>query len=189
MIVDGYTMDSLWIDFLNSDLHDPLGQALDRDRLRDPAWLRKFTETWKLPRIDGECDPVRSALAELRGALQGLVAVLVRGRPLRPADLAGVNGLLASRPAVPKLRVEGGSVRLRLAAGPGGGLDAVLLAIVESFAAFLAEGDPARLRVCENADCRWVFYYSTRSRTRRWCADSCGNLIKVRTFRRRRKNG
>ena len=75
-------------------------------------------------------------------------------------------------------------MRLRLAAGRGGGLDALLLAIVESFAAFLAEGDPSRLRVCENADCRWVFYDSTRSRTRRWCAGSCGNLIKVREFRR-----
>ena len=38
------------------------------------------------------------------------------------------------------------------------GLDAVLFAIVESFATFLVDGDPERLRLCENPDCRWVFY-------------------------------
>ena len=62
----------------------------------------------------------------------------------------------------------------------------MLFGITESFAAFLAEGDPTRLKLCENRDCRWVFYDTTRSRTRRWCADTCGNLIKVREFRRRK---
>ncbi len=28
---------------------------------------------------------------------------------------------------------------------------------------------------------------TTRSRTRRWCADSCGNLIKVRKCRQKKK--
>ena len=67
------------------------------------------------------------------------------------------------------------------------GLDAVLLAIVESFASFVVSGEPERLKLCENPDCRWVFYDTTRSRTRRWCADTCGNLMKVRDFRARQK--
>jgi len=63
----------------------------------------------------------------------------------------------------------------------------VLFAVVESFASFLVEGDPERLKLCENPDCRWVFYDTSRSRTRRWCADSCGNLLKVRKCRQKKK--
>ena len=69
------------------------------------------------------------------------------------------------------------------------GLEAVLFVLTESFASFLVEGEPDRLKLCENPDCKWVFYDTTRSRTKRWCADSCGNLMKVRRFRARRQRG
>lgn len=178
-------MDPLWIDFLNSDWHDPLGHAPRRDRLHEPAWLGEFLAKWKLPALGADA---ASALGALRSELHGLVARMVAGQRMHPADLEDLNRRLAALPLTARLQVEGDSVQLRLEPGSGG-LDAVVLAIVESFAAFLADGDPARLRLCENADCRWVFYDATRSRTRRWCAESCGNLIKVRKFRRRKKAG
>ncbi len=46
-------MTSLWIDFVNSLSHDALGRVPDRDRLLEADWVRRFVETWKLPRIDG----------------------------------------------------------------------------------------------------------------------------------------
>ncbi len=177
-------MDWLWIDFLNSDWNDPLGHAPARDRLQEPAWLSEFLENWKLPGLD-LCGPeAGSALIGLRSELQGLLARLVGNQRLRPADLEGLNRRLAALPVTTRFQMEGDSVQLRLTPSSNG-LDAVILAIAESFAAFLADGDPTRVRLCENADCKWVFYDSTRSRTRRWCADSCGNLIKVRKFRQK----
>ena len=69
------------------------------------------------------------------------------------------------------------------------GLHAVLFEIASSFAAFLVEGDPDRLKLCDNPDCQWVFYDTTRRRTRRWCEDACGNLMKVRRFRAKKRKG
>src|SRR5262245_47962635 len=133
---------SLWIDFLNSDWHDPLGQAPGRNRLHEPQWLQKFLATWKLPEVDGPTEPARSRLVDIRTALQGLVAAMVRGRGLRPADLEVLNRSLEGVPVTMRCVVEGTSARLRIVPAAGAaGLDAVVLAIVESFAAFLAEGD------------------------------------------------
>ncbi|MBK6315514.1 MAG: CGNR zinc finger domain-containing protein [Blastocatellia bacterium] len=59
--------------------------------------------------------------------------------------------------------------------------------IVASLADVLAAHETHRLKLCGNPDCRWVFYDESKNRTRRWCADSCGNLIKVRRFRKARR--
>ena len=178
-------MDSLWIDFINSDWHDPLGKARDRDELEDPAWLRRLLERWNLPTVDTRRRDTRAALRDLRTLLQAFVRSLVRDGALRPKELATLNRYLAAHPVTSRLEIEDDAFRLRLSP-TARGLDAVLFSVTESFAAFLAEGDPTRLKLCENHDCRWVFYDTTRSRTRRWCADGCGNLIKVREFRRRK---
>lgn len=109
------------------------------------------------------------------------------GKPLAAADLGALNDALAGRPVV-----------RRLEPGPGGwdvaqvttarGLAAVIGSVAESFAATLAAGEPERVKVCANADCGWFIYDESRSRTRRWCeASECGNLIKVRRFRARRR--
>jgi predicted RNA-binding Zn ribbon-like protein len=58
--------------------------------------------------------------------------------------------------------------------------------VAASAAELLAEGEPARLRVCANSACSWMFYDETRNSSRRWCEGAiCGNLIKVRRFRAR----
>ena len=174
-----YDVNSLWIDFVNSQARDPLGQDPDRDRLQEPEWLHRFLEQWSLPRIDVRSRAAQSALGELRELLRQFVRTMVGDGPLRPADLTTLNRYLASRPVTSRLEIEDDSFRFRLIP-QSKGLDAVLFAIAQSFAAFLVEGDPERLKTCDNPDCRWVFYDTTRSRTRRWCADSCGNLMKVR---------
>ena len=179
-------MNLLWIDFINSDWHDPLGKAPDRDELEDQAWLRRLLERWDLPKVDVRSRDTQAPLRELRTLLQAFVRTLVKDGSLRPSELAALNRHLAARPVTSRLEIEDDAFRLRLTP-TAKGIDGVLFSIAESFAAFLAEGDPTRLKLCENCDCRWVFYDTTRSRTRRWCADSCGNLIKVREFRRKKK--
>lgn len=44
-----------------------------------------------------------------------------------------------------------------------------------------------RLRICAAADCRFVFYDHSRSRSSRWCSmATCGNRVKTRRYRARR---
>ena len=178
-------MDPLWIDFVNSDWHDPVGREPHRDLLADAAWLRGFLDERGLPRVDTRRREVQDAVRDLRDLFQRLVRTLVERGRLAAADLDAVNAYLAARPVTGRIEIAGDACRVRLVP-MARGLDAVLLALVESFAAFLVEGDSERLKLCGNPDCRWVFYDSTRSRTRRWCADSCGNLMKVRKFRKKK---
>ncbi len=64
----------------------------------------------------------------------------------------------------------------------------VMAEVAADFAGTVIEGETVRIRFCENSDCRWVFYDDTRNRTKRYCDDKmCGNLMKVRRFRAKKK--
>jgi predicted RNA-binding Zn ribbon-like protein len=180
-------MDQLWIDFVNSQAHDALGHGRDEDRLERPGWLEAFLERWSLASIDAGRPAVRQAFRELRDVIRACTARIAAGKPARAADIAALNGYLRAQPVVAQLQKDRGVFRMELVP-VASGLDGVLSAIARSFAEFLCQGDAGRLKLCENPDCQWVFYDATRSRTRRWCADSCGNLMKVRRFRARRRS-
>ena len=60
--------------------------------------------------------------------------------------------------------------------------------LAESIARELIQGDPSRLRICENPQCRWVFKDTSRTGKRKWCSmSSCGNRAKVARHRARQK--
>jgi predicted RNA-binding Zn ribbon-like protein len=68
------------------------------------------------------------------------------------------------------------------------GWDWIVAEIVRSFAEALEGGETARIKICRNDDCRWVFYDRTKGKTRCWCSDkSCGNRERVRRARARTK--
>jgi predicted RNA-binding Zn ribbon-like protein len=49
-------------------------------------------------------------------------------------------------------------------------------------------GSWSRLKVCDNSECRWVFYDRSRNQQGRWCEMAvCGNRVKNRAFRARRR--
>lgn len=50
---------------------------------------------------------------------------------------------------------------------------------------FLSSYDPIRLKKCKSLTCSHLFYDTSKSNTRAWCSmKSCGNLAKVRNFRK-----
>jgi predicted RNA-binding Zn ribbon-like protein len=179
-------MNALWIDFVNSDWRDHRGSGRRQDRLQDPRWVRRFRQEWDLDGFDARRPEHRSRLRRLRSLLRRIVQTIVEGAQPAQRDLAALNRWLSAKPVRSRLAGERGEFRLQLVP-TARGLEAVCFAIAASFAEFLVEGDPSRLRICDNRDCGWVFYDRTKSRTRRWCGDACGNLIKVRAFRRRRR--
>jgi len=80
--------------------------------------------------------------------------------------------------------VDDGALAYRHDGGPAG---AVLAAVITAVGA----GTWMRLKACP--DCRWVFYDSTRNRSKRWClmyaggpqGRACGTIAKVRRYRDR----
>jgi predicted RNA-binding Zn ribbon-like protein len=181
-------MDTLWLDLLNSDWHDYLGGGRHEDRLENLRWLGEFLSRWNLAPGDVSSLDTRRDLKTLRAFLSRMVGRLREGKPLRDRDVAQLNAFLASGPVVRRVQRDRDGFRLRLVAGQGL-RQAVLSGIAASFAQMLVEGDPSRIKICENPDCKWVIYDQSRNRTRRWCegATGCGNLLKVRRFRERQK--
>lgn len=178
-------MEMLWIDFVNSDWRDPLGRGPATDRLEDSDWLGKFLQAAKLPAAAAARPEARQRLKRLRTLLQAIVAECVAKGSLAPAHLQALNAYLAQAAVHPKLVPAAAAYRIELLSQDEG-IGLIEFTIAASLARYLTTEDIARLKLCENANCRWLFVDQTRSHTRRWCASSCGNLIKVRQFRQRK---
>ena len=53
-----------------------------------------------------------------------------------------------------------------------------------------ADGTWTHLKACANDDCRWAFYDRSRNHGGTWCdMATCGNKLKNRDFRARRRQG
>ncbi len=163
------------------------GQRAELRQLR--GLLGKIVET---VRSDGEI-----AAADLAALNRVLAAAPVlrrlQARPQRPISTADRDMAPASRssqrngfPAGPLEPGEEGHGLVLVAVSSG--IEQVAGAVAASFAAMLALGEWSRIKVCTNPDCGWVMYDESRNRSRRWCDKTeCGNLIKVRRHRRKRR--
>jgi predicted RNA-binding Zn ribbon-like protein len=180
-------MDPLWADLINSDWRDHRGSGRREDRLTNDAWLARFLArtAWPQGRLPGGAQ--RARLRRLRALLRRVVDGLGARRGVSDDDLAALNRILSRGARVSRLEGERGAWKL-ITLSQARGITGVEVEVTASFAGMLAEGDPARIKVCANPDCGWVMYDESRNRTRRWCeAAECGNLIKVRRFRARRR--
>jgi predicted RNA-binding Zn ribbon-like protein len=158
------------------------------DLLDDPAWLLPALRRWEIDPGRAVSATERDQLRGLRRLLRGLAASLSERGELAPAELAGFNAVIGEVP-----------VRTQLAAGRDGGyvlvmeplsvrwIDLALRELAGTFGSLL-RSDASRIRVCANPVCERAFYDESRSRTRRWCdSRACGNLMRVRKHRERRR--
>jgi predicted RNA-binding Zn ribbon-like protein len=179
-------MNTLWLDLLNSDYHDYKGGGKDEDRLENPQWLGKFLNYWKNIQIQSNS---RLMIDQLKALIGKIVEKFRLGEEIQKTDLNSLNKILAKSPIV--YRVENTDREYSItqySINPG--IESILTDIASSFAEILVRGEAKRIKICENKDCRWIFYDLSKNRSRKWCesASSCGNLMKVRRFRERNKN-
>lgn len=67
-------------------------------------------------------------------------------------------------------------------------LDSMLWQVAESATKILSSGDLTRIRQCGGNECNWMFFDTSRNRSRQWCdMKDCGNVAKVRRFRQRQQ--
>lgn len=185
----GTQMESLCIDFLNSDWRDWRGSGRREDRLRKTEWLQSFLEAWGLqaPLPLSIDDPQIAVLVELRISLRRMVETVASGEDITSEDLAELNRVMAMAPSHQRIELRENEYRLERVSDTMG-WNLVMARIVESFADLLVHQEKRRLKICDNQDCQWVYYDESRNRVRRWCDDkACGNLMKVRRFRERQK--
>jgi predicted RNA-binding Zn ribbon-like protein len=142
--------------------------------------LKRWGEGPEGPRI---AERARSFRETLRHMADGIV----RGRGISTEGLAAINFILAENDGSLRLERQGPGFRTRFASRPTQPI-ALLGAVAEAAADLLCGGRPQLIRRCGNPDCVFFFYDSTRNHRRQWCAmGTCGNLMKVRAFRKRHR--
>lgn len=176
--------------FLNTVDHHTFGEhaakpAHRRDLLATPDGLQHWLVEQRL--VDRRADPAALTVDDLKaaqGLRDGLRAWLLARQRLDhdAAALQRARAVLAGL----QLRVDldaAGSAALDPATGGALGRLAADLATAQATGALL------RLKICSAPDCRFVYHDHSRSRTSRWCStDTCGNRVKTRRYRERRRN-
>lgn len=177
----GHGKTAPWVDLVNSEEWDTYGKRTDW--LDEPSWLPFFLRRWQFPAPQRKAFPVANFRA-LRAVLRHCCEALFAGRRVSASELSALNSVMnvAGKQALIQ-RQNGLQVEFVPASR---GWDWILAQTAWSFADLLSGGDSARIKICCNADCRWVFYDCTKAKSRRWCSDKvCGNRDRVRRARAR----
>jgi predicted RNA-binding Zn ribbon-like protein len=167
------------IAFLNSRDERFFGhhaEKTERDKIASPAALKR----WLLDR-DVLGPGARVTAADVRAAteLRDLLRALVDGNA---GSAQALTALARRHPLVVSFE---GEPTLQ---APTRGVPEFLAAVVGACAVAALEGRWTRVKMCAAPDCRFVFYDRGRNRLGRWCAmESCGNRMKMRTFRARKR--
>ena len=123
----------------------------------------------------------------LRGLLHEIAAEIAEGGEARDETVTQLNHILRHGLHYHQLRRGRDGAQYEVSQ-VGDRLDQARAAIAGSFAHFLADDAPDRLRVCANDGCRWIFVDRSPAGRRRWCdMRTCGNQAKVARHRARAK--
>ena len=180
----------LWDDFINSEWHDWRGSGRSEDRLDRDSWLLEFMkQNERICALSLPTDEERRELKKLRRLLRDLVRSITSGQPPVPDQVRQLNEWMSGAPVYRQLTLANNGTGFRVSLIPAAtGWVQGMADIAASFAETLQQGELSRIRICINPDCKWVYYDETRNRSKQYCDDkACGNLLKVRRFRAKKK--
>jgi len=137
-------------------------------------------------RLTEEAERARREIVDLREAVYRLYAALAQRQAPHTDDLAAlhaarVRALVAAEP----VWMDGYALQW---SDEGTDLLRPVHPVAAAALDLLDSGDLARLKQCGNHPCGWLFIDRSRNRSRRWCSSrDCGNLTRVRRFRKRQR--
>ncbi len=124
----------------------------------------------------------------LRGALglrETIYAIAVEVAARRPAPRAGVEALARTHAAcLACAKLSPFEGRYVWSWPPKENpVEAVLGPIALSALTTLTQGDLSRIKQCQGEKCGWLFFDTTKNKSRRWCEmEICGNRAKQRRY-------
>jgi len=134
---------------------------------------------------------VASAVLEqaiaLREAIYRIFSAIADERSPEATDVSTLNDALSE--ALPRLRVtptvDGFTWQW---ATNEDSLDQMLWPVARSAAELLTAGKLSRVQMCAGDDCGWLFFDTSKNRSRRWCSmEDCGNRAKARRHYQRHR--
>ncbi len=162
-----------------------MGYGARFERLTTPAELGRWLQLspLRLPRVRISLQDLKSARM-LRGAIWRVVGAVVGRTNPAAGDIRLMNRMARQPGLTRELDLAARSMHWHQPAA------ARALATIAQDAVMLL-GDPTqrkRIRRCENAGCKVVFYDDSRPGLRRWCAaNRCGDRMRARLYRKRHK--
>jgi predicted RNA-binding Zn ribbon-like protein len=180
-LAHGHGKTGPWMDLANSEECDTFGKLTDH--LSNPGWLPYFLRHWHFAKPARVAAPL-AKLKALRAALRTSCQAFAAGKSIPPAAMRALNQALNVTGKRQLFQRQNGLQIDFISATAG--WNVILSEIARSFADTVRSGESARIKICRNSDCRWVFYDRTKGKTRCWCSDkSCGNRERVRRARAR----
>jgi predicted RNA-binding Zn ribbon-like protein len=134
-----------------------------------------------------EASEVFTRALRLREAMYHIFKSLLAGWKIQATDINVINQELAIAQNHDHLIFAEGRFRKTLDDNRDA-LDRMLWVITQSATELLISDELPRVKQCGGQECGWLFFDTSRNRSRQWCdMQDCGNLAKVRRFRTRQK--
>lgn len=157
--------------------------AAPAEKLASPhqldAW---FIESGMLDAGPGADETDLEIALDLRESIYVLVAARLMGQPLPARAIAEVNKQAAGLPVTLRLHATG--------ATRTGSVSQGLAVLARKTIEIIGGDEAALLRECSRPECTQVYLDRSRGRRREWCAmKTCGNRVKVATYRARQHSG
>ncbi|MFS0722530.1 CGNR zinc finger domain-containing protein [Paenibacillus sp. 1P07SE] len=175
------------MDVINSNRVDWRDSKIQRDMLDDEQWIRDFLCKWELTAtLPMNADNLKK-LKRLRDLMRTICIALNADLALQQDQLHEINLMLTSVSSQFQLNASKNAFEMEQMYNAED-WTLVLWQTTYSFAQLLSKPDVNRLKVCDNQNCEWIFLDQSKNQTRRWCDTKvCGNIMKVRRFRNRKK--
>ncbi|WP_446898430.1 CGNR zinc finger domain-containing protein [Clostridium sp. LBM24168] len=178
-------MEFLCMDFINSQWYKT--HKIFKDPLNDKTLFKALCTKWNLPINHIPDEKMINKLSELRDFLSYIINKLYIKKTLNLEDINKINQYLKISSSYKVLKKDKGKFYLEtVPVEPH--LDLVIFKIISSFVELITKYDIDRIKLCQNPDCKWIFYDESRNHTRKWCDNTCATLIKVRRFRENQRH-
>jgi predicted RNA-binding Zn ribbon-like protein len=130
-----------------------------------------------------EAQVVLEKAREVREDIYRILSDTAHGNPIKITDLKGFNKALASMLSHSRLAPYEKGLRWDWDSPPDK-LDSVIWPVVKSAVDLMTSEAIKRVGQCaDEKGCGWLFWDSSRNRSRRWCdMRDCGNRAKARRF-------
>jgi len=158
----------------------------EEERLLDPEAARRWLRESDLATPEAEVGRAElERLVAFRDVIRALLDANLSGEP-DSAAAAELAGLAAAHP-VSLTGDRTGALALDLT--PATSIDELISQMIGIVFDAQRTALWPRLKVCAADECRWAFFDSSRNRGGTWCQmEVCGNRIKNRAYRRRRRD-